>query len=312
MSIVAHQGGLTGLAYAAEGAAIVSSGYDGALRVWDSANGASLTEAAETGGWITLLTPGARGNRFAWEAEGAVQVGQLGPDHRLLSRAVPGELLLPSALVLSPDAESVLVADSTSIKWLATRSGDVLNAWPERGVTLLATSPDGGRVAFATADSQLWLGDPVSRRGESLAPVSSALRSLVFSPDGRRVGLGDDSGNVAVLDSANGQKLFEVSGHAGAVLALAFSPDGRTLATAGEDGEIRLSDPMIGSQRGRFQARTNVRYLAFAPDSQALACGGDDGVILVWAAARPSPPSETAQPIQSADSAADPGSSAEP
>ena len=82
-----------------------------------------------------------------------------------------------------------------------------------------------------------------------LACASATTATLVrFSPDGRLVAVGNNSGRAQVWSTTTWEPVSpSVGGHAGALNGAAISRDGSTLATGGDDGMVRLWD--IGTGR---------------------------------------------------------------
>ena len=105
-----------------------------------------------------------------------------------------------------------------------------------------AFSPDGRLVA---------LGNPFDQ-GFSVLTVPNGrvtwakgwlagVRAIGFSPDGHRLVVGSDHGQMATFDVASGRLLAgPVVAQSGPVLTASFAPDGRTILTSGTDGIIRL------------------------------------------------------------------------
>ena len=60
-----------------------------------------------------------------------------------------------------------------------------------------------------------------------------------FSPDGKTLAVGENSGKIRLWNVAAGRMLLTLPGHKGSVNGLAFRPDGRALASC-NDTEIRL------------------------------------------------------------------------
>jgi WD40 repeat protein len=65
---------------------------------------------------------------------------------------------------------------------------------------------------------------------------------LDFSPDGRLLAVGSESGRVRVYDAASGAIVRDVRLHTAKVDGVAFSNDGSLLATASSDGSAKIFD----------------------------------------------------------------------
>jgi WD40 repeat protein len=66
------------------------------------------------------------------------------------------------------------------------------------------------------------------------------IRSIDWSHDGSLIVLGREEGTISVLDAINGNRLYHLSGHTGAVVSIAWAPDGKRFASGSEDGTIRI------------------------------------------------------------------------
>ena len=147
--------------------------------------------------------------------------------------------------------------DSTFKIW-DSASGKVLRevqAQDERGFAglySLALSPDGKLLATGgyqkndfqeTHQVKIW----DSAGAELLHTLSGheqPIRQLAFSPDGKWLASGDDSGSIRLWNAASGEWQRTLSGLANWPNGLVFSPDGkRLLATAA----VRKNDEFVGS-----------------------------------------------------------------
>lgn len=140
---------------------------------------------------------------------------------------------------------------------------------------------------FAVASS---LGEPLppSNKTGSSSKVPVYMESLVFSPDGRIIIVGQGNGRLASwrFDTREWQ-LFGVADTLAETYSrqnLAMSPDGRTLASLGRDDTIKLWEATSRHLIGTLPYPTDrmTGSLAFSPDGKVLAAISENGEITLW------------------------------
>ncbi|MFF7047812.1 helix-turn-helix domain-containing protein [Streptomyces griseorubiginosus] len=230
------------------------------------------------------------------------------------------------SLALSPDGHT-LATHSTDDKvriW-ELPAGRLRHTFAGRGVgEVLAFSPDGRSLAVYTTNDgggvALW--DPdTGRETRSFAVPDGYVRSLAFSPDGRRVTIASSSvrmwdvptgrmrhrftglrdpqavvfgprgrtvaaadagGQVRVWDTGTG-RVRSTHGGKNEGVTLRFSPDRRTYAVVRTDGSVQLHETATGLLRHTFKDTEAVRDdVTFSPDGRTLAVPGSDGTVRLW------------------------------
>jgi WD40 repeat protein len=266
-----------------DGKRVVTGTEDGLARVWDAATGQVL---------FTLQGP------TPLPIFGAGLVGLLS------SLQLQGPLLAASALytgrtghtgpvwaiTATPDGRLVTgSADRTARVWDANSGRQLLLPFMHNEevstneVTALAISANGQWLVTGsgrTGGVNLW--DAASgRRLRYIGDSSGVIRSIVVTPDGKRV----VSAHGQVWDTVSDREILTVPG-AGCV---ALSPDGQRLATGSMDGTARvwdtapLWDEPSGQEALTFQAQTQgVTSMAVTPDGQRIITGGWDGTVRIW------------------------------
>ena len=109
----------------------------------------------------------------------------------------------------------------------------------------------------------------------SVLPHPSAVQSVAFSADGRRIAAGGQDGVVKVLDAGTGRELHSFRAHQHNVHGLAFSPDGRRIATASSDGSLKVWDAETGQELFTLfqKPQADPSSVAFSPDGRWVAAG---------------------------------------
>lgn len=109
-------------------------------------------------------------------------------------------------------------------------------SWP------FASRPTGASWPAADQTIRMWDAKKATSR-LTVGGLSSCVRDLAFSPDGRMIGsTGRNDGLVSLRDAGTGLEVVRLVGHNGVVRGIAFSPDGASLATGGDDQSIKLWD----------------------------------------------------------------------
>jgi len=281
--IEGHRGGTTAVAFTDDGGAIVTTGADGTLRLWNAATGA-LTRMLELddGPATSLAVLGRRaltghidGSIAMWDIDRGDKLGRYRRNQaNIWSVAFAGD---PTHFLASGH-------DWTIALWDARTMSEPLHVFEahESSVQAVAFTERGPYIASGSADRTVKLWSPVS-----LAPIRTYrghrdfVTALAFSPDGKLLASADLDGSIRLWSTSSSRLYRVLPGHNGRITGLAFSPGGDVLASAGEDGTVRLWD-YRRSRPTRTYVGPAAKSLAFSPDGRRLAVASAEGSVQLW------------------------------
>jgi WD40 repeat protein/tRNA A-37 threonylcarbamoyl transferase component Bud32 len=289
ITLPGHQRLVTSVAFSADGTRLASAGFQ-TVKVWDAATGKELLSIPAHKYLISSVAFSPDGKRLASaSADQTVKVWDASTGKELLS--LPGLPHRANSVAFSPDGKYLAVgsgdlsigAPMTPVEvgiWDTNTGQEVLalkghSFW----ITSVAFSPDGRRLASASADRTVKVWDlKTGQERLTLRGHSGWVRAVAFSLDGQFLASAGDDQVVKLWRASDGREAFTFRGHIHGVHAVAFSPDGRRLASASGDsvkvkaGDVRVWDLTIDQALRTFRGHTStVTGVAFSPNGKRLA-----------------------------------------
>jgi WD40 repeat protein/serine/threonine protein kinase len=249
----------TSVAYSPDGTRIVSGDRFGVMTIWDAVSGQDILTLSGHSGPIMSV---------AFSPDGM--------------RIVSGSM-----------DKTLKVWDATTGQNLHTLTGH------NESVTSVAFSPDGRQILSASANGTLKIWDAMSGDGllsrqgpaSSLQEIPSSemltlrwfVKSVVFSPDEKRIVSGGADGMVRIWEAASGEEVLLHGGHLGPVGSVDFNTDGSRIVSGGADGMVRIWDAVSRQELITLKGHSGpVGSVAFSPDGKQVVSGSVDRTVKIW------------------------------
>jgi RNA polymerase sigma factor (sigma-70 family) len=261
-----ERGGVMELRFAAGGKALVSSGSDKTLRVWDPATGKEVRRLTGHQGWAGALT--------------------VSPDGRLLAcSAISGFRDLAAVRA------EVRLWDVTTGKEVRRRP-----APEKRHAVCLAFSADGQSLAAAfgawtppgaVAEIKVWR-LATGQETASLKGHTGQVAGLRFAADGKSLRSAGLDGTVRDWDLKGGRELGQTKMHWTGVARARLTPDGKAVVSYGY-GALHFWDARTGRELPLSVGSDWPVVADFSPDGKLVATADGLGPARLWDAATGKP-----------------------
>ena len=281
--------GMWGVEFSPDGSMVASGGFS-EVHLWNARTGKRLHLWKPKKGWVSSVAFSKDGKRLAsassegniWDTESGKQVANF-EAHEWLAYCID----------FSPDGKFVATGGNSAEAEFATKGSGVTKIWNAKTGKLhrqlyqdipvmdLEYSPDGNWIAAVSGKSvytqnkhpaplNIW----DANTGELVHKLEghNVFQScLAFSPNGQRLVVGGNDGNVRIWNLMTRKLTHVMSGHKRHLTGVEFTPDGSKILSTADDTEVRLWDAGTGKLIEVIAGpRGKISGLSISPDGRSF------------------------------------------
>jgi WD40 repeat protein len=276
-----HGGEVFALAFTPDGNYVLSGGWDGHLRLWDTASQAQVTALRVSAKALSACAVSPDGKHWlAGTMEGMMYCWD-STTHRQQYMSLAHTRPI-STILFSLDGQNLLTAswDRRVVVWDRHRCGESRALTGHEDIVAgCCYTPDGSQVLSWSHDRTARLWDVAT--GQALATLEGAADRLTagaVAPDGLWAVTGARDHVLTLWDLRTAERAQSVSLQ-GEVRACLFLPDAASLVTVEHQGRVVLCSVPDLQEQQEVLTQRRVQCAGLSPDGSRIALGCDDGSI---------------------------------
>jgi WD40 repeat protein len=281
-----HRGPITCVAGIPNTRKALTSGYDGAVGLFDLDSGA-VELLGYHGHLVNRINVNRDGTRAA-SSSSDYNVFIWNLETLMVERVLRGHSDDVEDFAFADGDTGVSVSRDQRILIWDLATGSIVRTIEEHEKDVLAVVAHGGSIYTAGDDMTLRQWDlSTGRMLRKWGPFEHETDTCAIDPVLGRAVLGCDDGIIRVFDTRNGDLIREISAHASGIKKVCTSPATGDILSAAYDQRILIWDAQSLDLKTELErvGSTWERSLNWAPDGQSILAGTFDGTALEWSAA---------------------------
>lgn len=282
--LLGHRDTISALAFSRDRRILISSSWDGDIRLWNLRTGETFGAMAH-GGAVYAIALSPEGDHLA----SAGKDGNIRLWHwktGTLVRTLHGHSSTVKSLAFTPNRRQIVSAsfDHTLKLWDIQRGEELHTFTGTAPLWAVSVNPDGQTLISGGEDQQIQVWNLQTRHLIRTYPCTvKYIYAIACHPNRQDVVLGTSERNVLRFNIHAHTFPPSLAQHTQAIRSVAISPSGRWIASGSSDRTVTLWNPAHSpvSLNGHTD---EIMAVTFSPDEQLLASAGAEQSIRIWEA----------------------------
>lgn len=281
-----HRGPVTGVAMVPGTRTVVTSGYDGAVALFDLKDGKVDLLGYHRHLVNRVVVDPTGGRAASCSSDYTTCIWNL--ETRRPERVLRGHSDDVEDFVFAGETIGVSASRDRRILVWDLATGAILRVLEGHDKDVLSLAYHDGKIYSSGDDMTLRVWDLATGALVNLwGPFENETDTCAIDPLHGRVVLGCDDGCLRVFEIETGALLKEISGHTSGIKKISISPSSGDILSAAYDQKVLVWDAGTLAEKLRVKKSPAAweRSLTFSPDGRQILAGTFDGTVLLWDAA---------------------------
>ena len=279
--LAGHSDFVTMLNFSSDNKLIVSSSWDGTVKVWNIENGKMVREIKIPAPFINYAMFSPDGKHILIDCGSGKAMICNSSDGKIISKFREADFS-----TYSSNGKYIVTAYNNYVKIRNAQNGKIISELKAHTyyISDAEYSPDGNHIITTSGDgtAKIWNASD-GKLATQLTGHAEGVSTALYSPDEKYIVTSSFDHSAKIWNAKSGKLLTTLFGHKDGVHSATFSPDGKYIITASWDYSFRIWNVATGKIFKEYKTDSIfINMATYSPDGKFIVTALWDSIGIIW------------------------------